>query len=119
LTYDVLVFLPLLRLRTKNMIGAIWPSFYDMKNHFPVSAAMETNDFIGFVVFWLISFPLLAVKPERYKIPALVFSTTTIVAVVALLVWALVKNGGGGPLLNETQQVIGVKKLEGAALLLR
>ncbi|KAL7412540.1 NCS1 nucleoside transporter family [Mrakia frigida] len=101
---------------TKNMIGAIWPQFYTMKNRFPASASMETNDFIAFVIFWVVSLPLLAIRPERYRIPALISSVSVTVGVLALLIWALAKQGGGGPLLYSTQETTGVVPLKGSKL---
>ncbi|KAL7415618.1 NCS1 nucleoside transporter family [Mrakia frigida] len=101
---------------TKNMIGAIWPQFYRMRNHFPASANMETNDFIAFVIFWTISLPLLAIRPERYRIPALISSIAVTISVIALLVWALAKEGGGGPLFYDTHKTTGVAALKGSKL---
>lgn len=129
---------------TKNMIGAIWPQFYKMHNHFPESAAMKTNDFstsplapppcrhclisltptsnalfrilVGFIIFWTISLPILAIKPERYRIPAVISSVYCSISVIALLIWALAKQKGGGPLLYDTQLTTGVPPLKGSAL---
>lgn len=87
-----------------------------MKNHFPLDAHMETNDFIGFIIFWTISLPLLAVNPERYRIPAVISSIAVTLGVLALMIWIIVKQGDGGPLLYTTEKVTGIKPLKGAAL---
>lgn len=71
---------------------------------------------VGFVIFWAISLPLLAVRPERYRIPALISSIAVTISVIALLIWALAKEGGGGPLLYQTQKTTGIAPLKGAKL---
>lgn len=99
-----------------TLIGSMRPSFYLMKNHFSASAHMDTKDFIGFIVYWLISLPILAIKPERYRIPAVISSICVTTGVIALLIWMLAREGGGGPLIYETTKTIGVPRLEGAPL---
>lgn len=99
-----------------TLIGSMRPSFYTMKNHFPASAQMDTKDFIGFLVFWLLSLPILAIKPERYRIPAVISSICVTTGVIALLIWALARQGGGGPLLYQTSVTLGKARLEGSAL---
>lgn len=71
---------------------------------------------VCFIIFWVISLPILAIKPERYRIPAVVSSVYCTVAVIVLLIWALAKQGGGGPLLYETEAITGVPPLTGAKL---
>jgi NCS1 family nucleobase:cation symporter-1 len=48
--------------------------------------------------------------------PAIVSSIAVTVGVIALLIWALVKQGGGGPLLYETSVTLGKARLQGSAL---
>ncbi|EPQ55582.1 hypothetical protein GLOTRDRAFT_138462 [Gloeophyllum trabeum ATCC 11539] len=100
----------------KIMIGTIWPSFYHMKNTFGPGAAMKTNEFISFIIFWTISLPIFLVKPEHYRIPAIVSSVIVTIAALAIFIWALAKQGNAGPLWSEPQEIYGVPKLEGSKL---
>lgn len=98
------------------MIGTWAPSFYTMPNTLPLSAHLETNDLICFVLFWTLSLPILAIRPERYRIPAVLSSVCVTVGVLALMIWALAKQGGGGPLLLDVSKTLGKPRLKGAAL---
>ncbi|KAF9447319.1 hypothetical protein P691DRAFT_802597 [Macrolepiota fuliginosa MF-IS2] len=72
-----------------------------MKNHFPESAAMKTNEFVAFMIFWIIGLPLILLRPERYQIPALFASIIVTAGVFVIFIWALVKQGNIGPLWND------------------
>ncbi|RDB26775.1 Allantoin permease [Hypsizygus marmoreus] len=100
----------------KVMIGAVWPSFYHMKNTFGPEAGMKTNEFVSFIIFWLISCPIFLLRPKQYRIPAIVSSIIVAIAAFALFIWALVKQGGGGPLFSNPEAVYGVGDLKGATL---
>ena len=65
---------------------------------------MMTSDFVAFLLFMLSCLPLMWFSPERYKIPFLVGSTTVAGAMIVLLIWAVVRAGGGGALLADTQR---------------
>ncbi|KIP05246.1 hypothetical protein PHLGIDRAFT_129026 [Phlebiopsis gigantea 11061_1 CR5-6] len=100
----------------KVLIGSLWPSFYNMKNHFPSDIGMETNDFVGFIVFYVLCIPVFMMKPESYRIPALVSSGCAAVAALSIFIWALVKQGNGGPLFSNPESVYGIGTLKGAQL---
>ncbi|KAJ3554747.1 hypothetical protein NM688_g2946 [Phlebia brevispora] len=100
----------------KVMIGAIWPSFYNLKNHFPPNIGMETNDFVGFIIFVALCFPLFLLRPEHYRIPAIISSALVTVTAFCVFIWALAKQGNGGPLFNNPEAVYGVGHLEGSTL---
>ncbi|KIJ46307.1 hypothetical protein M422DRAFT_226826 [Sphaerobolus stellatus SS14] len=100
----------------KIMIGAIWPSFYTMKNTFATGTAMKTNEFISFVIFWMISLPLFLLKPEQYRIPAIFISVIVIIATFAVFIWMVAKQGDIGPLWDNPQEVYGVERLTGSSL---
>ena len=52
----------------------------------------------------------------RYRLPALVSSGAAIVAAFSIFIWALVKQGNGGPLFSNPEAVYGVDKLKGSQL---
>ncbi|KXN85959.1 Allantoin permease, partial [Leucoagaricus sp. SymC.cos] len=100
----------------KIMIGAIWPSFYNMKNHFPANASMKTNEFVSFIIFWVISLPIFFVRPERYRIPAVISSIIVTVAAFAIFIWALAEQGNIGPLWTHPENETGQERLSGSKL---
>ncbi|KAH9849118.1 NCS1 nucleoside transporter family [Lenzites betulinus] len=101
----------------KVVIGAIWPSFYNLHNTLPEGAGIELNDLIGTLIFAAISLPLLLVPPEFYRKPFLVGSVIITITTFSMFVWALAKEGGGGPLLSQPSQLSGVEPLGSGAKL--
>ncbi|KAF5374313.1 hypothetical protein D9758_004633 [Tetrapyrgos nigripes] len=95
----------------KVVIAAIWPSFLTMKNTLPTSASMETNDFVATMIFWLVSLPLLAIPPEYYKVPFRYATLSITVTAFAMFIWALAKEGGGGPLLSDPTTFMGLDSI--------
>ncbi|EFR03381.1 uracil permease [Nannizzia gypsea CBS 118893] len=86
---------------TRVLIGAIIPGFAHMKNTFPESSHLQTNDFIGMVLWYLIFLPLLLISPERLQIPFgisfILFSSTCI----GILSWAVKSAGGPGSMFHQ------------------
>ncbi|KAI0357099.1 NCS1 nucleoside transporter family [Trametes cingulata] len=101
----------------KVVIGAIWPSFYSLHNTLPTSAGIELNDLIGILIFAAISMPLLLVPPEHFRKPFLVGSVVITVTTFCMFVWALAKQGGGGPLLSHPRELSGAKPIKGGSRL--
>ncbi|KIJ46308.1 hypothetical protein M422DRAFT_165532 [Sphaerobolus stellatus SS14] len=87
-----------------------------MKNTFGPGAAMKTNEFISFIIFWTISLPLFLLKREQYRIPAIISSVIVTIAAFAIFIWALAKQGNVGPLWNNPEEVYGVGRLTGSTL---
>ncbi|KAJ7465096.1 NCS1 nucleoside transporter family [Mycena latifolia] len=85
----------------KVVIAALFPGFLTMKNTLPETVAMETNDCIAMMIFWVISLPLLVIPPENYKRPFRYATISVTISVFAIFVWAVSKEGGGGPLGSE------------------
>jgi NCS1 family nucleobase:cation symporter-1 len=88
-----------------------------MHNPFPVSTAMDGADFLCFILFLLISIPLLYIPPEHFRIPFLFTAVISTVTSFSVFIWALAKAHGGGPLVSGSAfEIIGVEKARGAAL---
>lgn len=85
------------------MLRAIFPSFKNMANTLPASAAITTQNLIGFLVFMAVYVPSFCfIKPHNlrwglYPAYIAVFSTFT-----GILIWALVSNGGTGSLISSS-----------------
>ncbi|KAH7929996.1 hypothetical protein BV22DRAFT_1001618 [Leucogyrophana mollusca] len=87
-----------------------------MKNSFSPATAMQTNEFVAFIIFWVISLPFFYLRPESYRIPAITSSVIVSVTAIALFIWALVKQGNGGPLFSNPEAVYGGGGLHGVQL---
>ncbi|KAH9895754.1 NCS1 nucleoside transporter family [Cubamyces lactineus] len=101
----------------KVVIGAIWPSFYTLRNTLPESTGIETNDLIGILIFAALSVPLMLVPPEHFRKPFLIGSIVITITTFSIFVWAVAKEGGGGPLLSHPSKFSGVQPLTGGAKL--
>ncbi|KAI6093663.1 NCS1 nucleoside transporter family protein-like protein [Hypoxylon rubiginosum] len=81
-------------------LTAIWPSFARMGNFLPESLPATGDQFIGFVVFWFLSTPLLWIRPEKFKTPFLFTTIYSALGMIAIMIWALSTAHGAGPLLS-------------------
>lgn len=63
-------------------ITAIWPSFNTLPNHLPSGMHTTTSEFVGFIVFWVLTLPLLWIPPEKFRRP---FQFITIYTGISLL----------------------------------
>jgi cytosine/uracil/thiamine/allantoin permease len=51
------------------MLGAVFPSFNNMKNTLPAAAAITTKDLIGFMIFAAVYCPiLLVIRPHQLRL---------------------------------------------------
>ena len=75
------------------------------------------NDLIGVLIFAAISVPLMLVPPEHFRKPFLVGSIIITITMFTMFVWALAKEGGGGPLLSHPSELTGVTPLSGGSKL--
>jgi NCS1 family nucleobase:cation symporter-1 len=99
----------------KTFFIALWPSYRNLNTPL-ANGSMDTGDFLTFVFFWLMCLPQCFVKPEKYKVPFLIATASVIPTVFALLVYYVVKCGGGGPLLNDAGAVTGIEQATGSRL---
>ena len=63
---------------------------------------MTTGDFTSFIIFTVVYYPLIWVKPEKYKVPFLISSAALIPVILATWIWFMVKAGGGGPFFSNS-----------------
>ena len=78
------------------MIGAIWPSFLDIRNGIRPGEGITTTGMVGFVVYWVLQLPFLCIRPDRVRWVFLAKAVLVPVAWIAILIWAFVAEGGGG-----------------------
>ena len=85
------------------VLSAIFPSYHRMKNTFPKSANITTQDFIGTILYYIIFVALLFVKPYKLK-PFFIVSFWGVVhTILGMFIWAMAANGGAGDLVAPTK----------------
>ncbi|KAK7736162.1 hypothetical protein SLS53_007190 [Cytospora paraplurivora] len=88
-------------------LTAIWPRFATMPEFLPAGMAAVTTgyQFIGFIVFWVVSAPFLWIKPESFKWPFRVTSIYCGIGMLCMMIWALATAKGVGSLMTQGQNV--------------
>ncbi|ORY30779.1 permease for cytosine/purines, uracil, thiamine, allantoin-domain-containing protein [Naematelia encephala] len=101
----------------KTLLGSIWPSIYNMHNSIPASSNLTSVDFMCFMLFLLISLPLLYIPPEHYRKPFLFTAASSTITAFALFFYSLAKGHGAGPLIKSTApELTGTAQVYGSAL---
>ncbi|KAH7051995.1 uracil permease [Macrophomina phaseolina] len=104
---------------TAVCITAIWPSFATMHNTLPSSMPTTTYQFVGFIVFWCLSFPFLLVRPEKFKLPFQITSIYCGVGMICMLIWSLAVAKGVGPLWSQGQTIPATSSWNSSWLMMR
>ncbi|KAH8881757.1 uracil permease [Thozetella sp. PMI_491] len=77
-------------------IRAIWPSIDEIPNTIPISTGMTLPQFVGFIVFYIIQFPLFLLSPITVRYLLLVGSVAGFLVQLVLLAWACGTMGEAG-----------------------
>ena len=77
-----------------GLIGAIWPSFYNIPNTIPASVGINSPQLVAHFVFWVVQFPFMLISPHKLKW-FFVFKTVVVVACLIGMVAGLTKMSGG------------------------
>lgn len=76
-----------------------------MPNILSSNMPTTTSQFLGFVVFWVISVPFLFVCPEKFGKIFRWTSSTCIMAMFVVMIWTLAKGKGLGPVFYKSNTV--------------
>lgn len=90
------------------MIRSIWPSWN--RAHMPGpfgTPATSTPDYVSFVIFWLLSLPVLWFPVHRLRHLFTFKAYVVPFAALAFLIWAIVRAHGVGPIVNQPAKVTG------------
>lgn len=80
-------------------------SYMNMKDTIPDSVNMTTQQLVGFIVFQIISYPLLFIKPEKFNKALMVATILPFFGMLGITIWAVHVNGGNGPLMHTTTKM--------------
>ncbi|KAL1621731.1 hypothetical protein SLS56_009035 [Neofusicoccum ribis] len=94
-------YIPLLQ---RILLNFIWLE-RSMHNSLPASMPTTTYQFVGFIVFWCLSFPFLLVRPEKFKLPFQITSIYCGLGMICMLIWSLATAKGVGPLWTQGQTI--------------
>lgn len=83
------------------VLSAIFSGFQHLENTFPESSNLTTKDFIGWVIYNIITVAILWVPPEKANKPLVVMNVISFVTLLSMMIWALSQAHGGGPLLSQ------------------
>jgi NCS1 family nucleobase:cation symporter-1 len=85
-------------LAVKVVLSSIFPSFQHMANTLPTSAAITTNELVGFIIYIIIFTPLMLVHPRKYHKFLWWAFGASVATMAGLFIWAVAANGGASVL---------------------
>lgn len=76
------------------VLSSIFPSYHNLANTLPESAAITTKQLVGFVIYIFVFTPMMFVHPTKLQ-PFLYCSQLMVnCTMVSLFIWAMARNGG-------------------------
>lgn len=82
------------------VLSAIFPSFHHMHNTLPESANTTTKNFVGWVVYNIITIPMLYIPPEKTRRLLYVMNLISVVTLISIMIYVMSAAGGAGPMLS-------------------
>ncbi|KAG2156837.1 permease for cytosine/purines, uracil, thiamine, allantoin-domain-containing protein [Suillus bovinus] len=89
------------------MLRAMWPSIDNLPNSMPASSGTDTQSFLGFFLFWLISLPVIWLPVHKVRHFFLVTPILMPIASITFLIWCLMKAHGIGPAVHQPSTLHG------------
>ncbi|KAJ5993242.1 NCS1 allantoate transporter [Penicillium sp. IBT 35674x] len=93
------------------MITAIWPSYANLPNHLPASAAITTQGMVSYVIYHVIQTPFLFIPTHKLQYMFIFKSTLVPPMALAMVIWISVKAGGGSAIFHEPPTVHGAERI--------
>lgn len=93
-----------------QIISAIWPSYRDLPNHLPASAAITTQGMISYLVYHVLQAPFLFIPTHRLHYMFIFKSALVPPMALAMVIWISVKAGGGSDLFHAPPTVHGSER---------
>ncbi|KIW87928.1 uncharacterized protein Z519_11513 [Cladophialophora bantiana CBS 173.52] len=82
------------------VLSSIFSSFQHMENTLPKSANTTTKSLTGWIVYNIITIPMLYIPPEKTRRLLFVMNLISVVTLISMMIYVLSTAGGGGPLLS-------------------
>ncbi|KAJ5184040.1 hypothetical protein N7492_001656 [Penicillium capsulatum] len=89
------------------MIQAIWPSYKTLPNTIPASSGVTTQQFVSFLIFWILSLPALwfPIYKIRHLFTAKAYFSPA--CAFAFFGWAIARAHGLGPIITQPNKAQG------------
>lgn len=87
------------------MLSAMFSGFQHMENTLPVSSNLTTKELVGWIVYQVLTIPMLYLPPDQTKRLYYVMNIVSFITLLSMMIWALSAAHGGGPLLSEPASV--------------
>ncbi|RDA83983.1 hypothetical protein CP532_6965 [Ophiocordyceps camponoti-leonardi (nom. inval.)] len=82
-------------------IGALIPGLAHMPNKFDPNSHLQTNDFIGLVLWMCFYIPGIMIRPEKLQMGFFVCFVLFCCSCIGLLIWTVSRVGGPGSMFHE------------------
>ncbi|KAF8855370.1 hypothetical protein BDZ45DRAFT_505350 [Acephala macrosclerotiorum] len=92
------------------LFTSLWPSYGKIPNHFPDSFLTTTVQSLSFVLFWIISLPLLWIRPKWFKIPFQIIGIYCSTCMICMMIWSLSIAKGVGPVFTQVLETLTIPK---------
>ncbi|ODV70615.1 nucleobase cation symporter-1 family protein CYBJADRAFT_195583 [Cyberlindnera jadinii NRRL Y-1542] len=89
------------------MLSCIFPSFMNLHNTLPESVPMTLKQFIGFIIYNVLSIPFLYIPPEKLHHPFKVVTCISFFAVFGTAIGSMVHAHGAGEVLHSSSSIHG------------
>ncbi|KAB5584951.1 permease for cytosine/purines, uracil, thiamine, allantoin-domain-containing protein [Coniochaeta sp. 2T2.1] len=89
------------------VLRALAPSYNDISNHLPASAAIDTKGMCSYFLFWIIQLPLLLIHPTKLRPIFILKLIGAPIAALGTMGWCVHRAGGGGDIWNLRAEVHG------------
>ncbi|THC96548.1 hypothetical protein EYZ11_003992 [Aspergillus tanneri] len=83
------------------MIRAIWPSYKNVPNTLSASSGVDSQNFLSFFLFWLISLPALWFPVHKIRHLFTVKAVYSPIAAIAFFAWSISRANGIGPIVHQ------------------
>jgi NCS1 family nucleobase:cation symporter-1 len=78
-------------------LQAIWPTLESrIPNHMPRSTGMTTAQFVAYIIFMVLSLPVMYIRPHKLQIFLYISAATILVFEIVILIWSLATMGDSG-----------------------
>ncbi|OQU97971.1 hypothetical protein CLAIMM_03819 [Cladophialophora immunda] len=82
------------------VLSSIFSSFQHMKNTLPESANTTTKSLTGWIVYNIITIPMLYIPPEKTRRLLFIMNLISVTTLISMMIYVLSTAKGGGPLLS-------------------
>ncbi|KAL2104909.1 hypothetical protein VUR80DRAFT_9361 [Thermomyces stellatus] len=84
------------------VLSSIFSGFHHLENTIPASSNITTKNLVGWIVYNVLTVPMIYIPPEKTRKLFLAMNTLSFLTLLGLMIWALVTARGAGPLISQS-----------------